>query len=141
MKLTEQERYLDRQVRTFLVACSMLHSVIGTFRLHESEKDNSNYIFDNKDVEHAIEKVYRAYENTDINNLDNIWNSDVINNLIMLIKSTQSKIPKAVLFVRNANISNKNDILDILSFESNSMSNLKKKLSNRLDVLEQKKIC
>lgn len=56
MKSNEQEKNFDRQVRTFLVACSMFHSLIGTFRLHEANKDNTSYIFDNKDVEHAIKK-------------------------------------------------------------------------------------
>lgn len=136
MKLTEQEKLFDRQVRTFLIACSMLHSVIGTFKLHEASDDKTSYVFDNKDVEHAIKKIYRAYENIDINSLDNVWNEDTISNLILLIESAQSKISKAVLFVHNVKIASKNDILDALSFESNSMLDLKEELNNRLDLLE-----
>lgn len=130
------ETIFSHQVRTFLVACSMLSSIIGTHRLHEAANDKSSYIFDNNEVEHAIRKVYKAYDNIDVNNLDNIWNADVISNLISLIENAQSKISKAVLFVHSMDILNRDDILEALSFESNSMEDLKEELDDRLDFLE-----
>lgn len=130
------ETIFDQQVRSFLVACSMLSSIIGTHRLHEAANDKSSYIFDNNEVEHAIRKVYKAYDNIDVNNLDNIWNADVISNLISLIENAQSKISKAVLFVHGMDILNRDDILEALSFESNSMEDLKEELNDRLDFLE-----
>lgn len=129
------ETIFSQQVRSFLVACSMLSSIIGTHRLHEAANDKS-YIFDNDEVEHAIRKVYKAYDNIDVNNLDNIWNADVISNLISLIENAQSKISKAVLFVHSMDILNRDDILEALSFESNSMEDLKEELDDRLDFLE-----
>lgn len=133
--MTDIERLFDKQVRTFLIACNMLNILIGSSRLHEASENDQEWEFDNKDVEDAVNKVYKAYHNIDINNLENIWNADTLSNLILLIESAQAKISKAVAFMHNTKnlMKNKEDILETLSFESDAMEDLKEELSIRID--------
>lgn len=137
--MIDAERIFDRQVRVFLVACNMLNVLIGSSRLHETSKNIDDWEFDNKDTEDAVNKVYKAYRNIDINKFENIWNANTLSDLIELIESAQAKISKAVLFVHSSKktMKNKEEILEVLSFESDAMLDLKEELSIRIDEIEK----
>lgn len=91
---------MENAESAFLITCGMLNSIIGTYRLHDVANDRSNYMFDNEDIECTIKKVYKAYNNIDINNLNRILNANIINDLVLLIVRIQPKISKAVLFMK-----------------------------------------
>lgn len=141
MKITKTEDVFDKQVRSFLIAVSMLNVVLGMFRLNE-ETQKKCYTFNDEDVNHAIQKVYKAYKNIEMNHLEGVWNKTVINNLLKLIESAQEKVSEAVVFVnkiKNSTVNNRN-VAEVLSFEYDSMEDLKVELNDRLNEIQEELI-
>lgn len=136
MSLIENEIMFEKQIRSFLIAVNMLNLTIGALKLHESSNSEKRYEFNNEDVEKAIKKVYRAYDNIEINRLENIWNKEVINNLIDLIDKAQTKVLKAISFMesfKEENVVNKSAVLETLDYEYETMLDLKEDLVLRLE--------
>lgn len=136
MSLIENEIMFEKQIRAFLIAVNMLNLTIGALKLHESSNSEKRYEFNNEDVEKAIKKVYRAYDNIEINRLENIWNKEVINNLIDLIDKAQTKVLKAISFMKSfkeENVVNKSAVLETLDYEYETMLDLKEDLVLRLE--------